>query len=368
MKGLSITPAASESEALSLLFRGDQARVVGEHSLNDQSGRSHCMFTIHVKSRSRVESDGKALSSKLNLVDLAGSERVAKTGSEGVLLKEAMYINKSLSFLEQVVVALSSASRSHVPYRQCKLTNILKDSLGGNCKTVMIANVWAEPRHLEETLSTLKFAARMMRVQNDATVNVTTDLSSQIRSLQLQVVELKAELQMQNQLFGKSHIKYDGFSDDERYELEKRVHGYLSGTLEEVEVRSLRDVKEYFKLFKACVERAQSASAEHTGGTVGGEAEGTKGTAGTANGAISGSDGVGDVDVASGFGVGTGAAAKNIRSTMAHSPRTVEDEGKEPVQPTPPAEDNRRTLKVTFVFLSPKNVVGLQIFYRSIIL
>ena len=80
--------------------------------------------------------------SKINLVDLAGSERTKKTGSEGRTLVEAQFINKSLSFLEQVVVALSDQQRDHIPYRQNKLTYLLKDSIGGNSKTCMIANVW----------------------------------------------------------------------------------------------------------------------------------------------------------------------------------------------------------------------------------
>lgn len=140
--------------------------------LNKASSRSHCVFTIYIESRSRVESSDKVVYSKLNLVDLAGSERTKKTGSSGLTLKEATYINKSLSFLEQVVIALCDKKRDHIPYRQSKLTNLLRDSLGGNCKTLMVANVWPEPSHLEETISTLKFATRMMRVSNEAIVNV----------------------------------------------------------------------------------------------------------------------------------------------------------------------------------------------------
>jgi kinesin family protein 6/9 len=71
-----------------------------------------------------------------------------------------------------VVIALCDKNRDHIPYRQSKLTNILRDSLGGNCKTLMVANIWPEPSHLEETVSTLKFATRMMRVSNEAIVNV----------------------------------------------------------------------------------------------------------------------------------------------------------------------------------------------------
>ena len=86
------------------------------------------------------------------------------------LAKEAMSINKSLSFLEQVVVALG-ARKGHVPHRSSKLTSVLRESLGGNCKTLLVANVWPEQRHMEETLSTLKFAARMQSVTNMAAIN-----------------------------------------------------------------------------------------------------------------------------------------------------------------------------------------------------
>jgi kinesin family protein 6/9 len=147
-------------------------RTVSEHQMNKHSSRSHCVFTLHIETRSRVESSDKVLFSKLNLVDLAGSERTKKTGSSGITLKEATFINKSLSYLEQVVIALCQSNRDHVPYRQSKLTNLLRDSLGGNTKTLMVANVWPEPTHLEETISTLKFATRMMRVSNEAIVNI----------------------------------------------------------------------------------------------------------------------------------------------------------------------------------------------------
>ena len=80
----------------------------------------------------------------LHLVDLAGCERTKKSDSSGMRLVEAQAINKSLSFLEQVVLALSDKKRDHIPYRQAKLTNFLRDSIGGNCKTVMIANIWPE--------------------------------------------------------------------------------------------------------------------------------------------------------------------------------------------------------------------------------
>lgn len=91
--------------------------------------------------------------SKLNLVDLAGSERLGKTQSQGNTQIEATYINKSLTFLEQVVIALGDPQRDHVPYRQSKLTHVLKDSLGGKSNMLLIANTWGEAEQIEETVS-----------------------------------------------------------------------------------------------------------------------------------------------------------------------------------------------------------------------
>jgi len=175
VKGLSQNVCQNEEEALNYLFEGESNRTVSAHSLNRESSRSHCIYTIHVEQKSRTESTEKVVFSKLHLVDLAGSERTKKSGAEGLNLKEAMFINKSLSFLEQVVVSVCDRKRDHIPYRQSKLTNLLKNSIGGNCKTIMIANVWPEPEHLEETTSTLKFATRMMKVTNEPVINEQQD-------------------------------------------------------------------------------------------------------------------------------------------------------------------------------------------------
>jgi len=164
--------------------------------MNATSSRAHTIFTISIESRSRVESSDKVVYSKLHLVDLAGSERTKKTAASGQVLTEAAYINKSLSFLEQVVISLCERKRTHIPYRQCKLTNYLRDSLGGNCKTVMITNIWPEAIHLEETNSTLKFATRMMKVTNEATVNVQHDPALLIKRYEKEIRDLKQELAM----------------------------------------------------------------------------------------------------------------------------------------------------------------------------
>lgn len=156
-KGLTRHTVNNEEEAFNLLFEGETNRTISEHQLNKESTRSHCVFMIYMDMKSRIESTEKIITSKINFVDLAGSERVKKTGSTGITLKEANYINKSLTFLEQVVVSLTDKSKKsktheHVPYRQSKLTHILKDSIGGNCRTNMIANIWPEEAHLDVQL------------------------------------------------------------------------------------------------------------------------------------------------------------------------------------------------------------------------
>ena len=122
--------------------------MVGEHQLNRRSSRSHCIYTFHI-TRTRVmeinttnttksNESSDVTQSKLHLVDLAGSERIEKTRSTGTLQKEASHINRSLLYLEQVVLSLSQTTKGksdHIPYRQSKLTYLLKDSLGGNCST-----------------------------------------------------------------------------------------------------------------------------------------------------------------------------------------------------------------------------------------
>lgn len=149
VRGLTQVEVTTEQEALDQLFNGELQRTVAEHQLNKRSNRSHCIFTFHISQKSRAGGNERVTHSKLHLVDLAGSERLKKTveddnGGKGTstIKKESMYINQSLSFLEQCIVALASKEQRHIPYRQTKLTNVLKDSLGGNSNTLMFACIW----------------------------------------------------------------------------------------------------------------------------------------------------------------------------------------------------------------------------------
>ncbi|XP_062297845.1 kinesin-like protein KIF9 [Scomber scombrus] len=263
IRGLSLHPVHSEEEALNLLFEGEMNRIIGCHTLNRNSSRSHCIFTVHIESRSRTLSDAKYITSKLNLVDLAGSERLGKTGSEGQMLKEAMYINKSLSFLEQAILALGDRRRDHVPFRQTKLTHALKDSLGGNCNTVLVANIYGEAVQIKETLSTLRFASRMKCVRTDPAVNEHQDPAIQVKKLQKEVQRLKEELSIYNTLVNRPGITYEALSEAQLAEIHSQVQRYLEGSLKEISVLSISQVRAVFAQFKLAVhEQEQKLKAQ----------------------------------------------------------------------------------------------------------
>ncbi|KAJ3024345.1 Kinesin-like protein kif9 [Thoreauomyces humboldtii] len=251
VKGLTVRVANTEEEALSCLFEGETARSISEHQLNKTSSRSHCIFTIWLESRSRVESSEKVLYSKLNLVDLAGSERLSKTQTTGVSLREAMYINKSLTFLEQVIIALADKKRGHIPYRQSKLTNVLRDALGGNCNTLMIANVRCERDYIEETISTLRFATRMMCVTNTPELNVQYDPVALIKKYEREIRELRQELSMHDTLSNRSHVQHEAFTEPQKMDIGRGVKAFLENEEEELEIVSLRQVKEVFHQMRA---------------------------------------------------------------------------------------------------------------------
>lgn len=247
VKGLTLNVCKNEEEALNFLFEGETNRTISAHALNKESSRSHCIYTIYVESRSRTESSEKVVFSKLHLVDLAGSERIKKSGAQGISLKEATYINKSLTFLEQVVVSVCDNKRDHIPYRQSKLTNFLKNSIGGNCQTVMIANIYPEPEQNEETISTLKFASRMMKVSNEAVINVQQDPELLLKKMEKEIKELKQELAMHDTLANKGRVQYDTYTPEQQYLVQKQAYSYLEGETEDIdEINSLRQVKELF--------------------------------------------------------------------------------------------------------------------------
>nr|KAF6450392.1 kinesin family member 5C [Molossus molossus] len=155
---------------MDVIDEGKANRHVAVTNMNEHSSRSHSIFLINIK-QENVETE-KKLSGKLYLVDLAGSEKVSKTGAEGAVLDEAKNINKSLSALGNVISALAEGTKTHVPYRDSKMTRILQDSLGGNCRTTIVICCSPSVFNEAETKSTLMFGQRAKTIKNTVSVNL----------------------------------------------------------------------------------------------------------------------------------------------------------------------------------------------------
>ncbi|KAL1192271.1 Kinesin-like protein KIN-12D [Cardamine amara subsp. amara] len=187
----------SVQDILGLITQGSSNRKVGATNMNRESSRSHSVFTCVIESRWEKDSTTNMRFARLNLVDLAGSERQKTSGAEGERLKEAASINKSLSTLGHVIMVLVDVANGkprHIPYRDSRLTFLLQDSLGGNSKTMIIANASPSVSCAAETLNTLKFAQRAKLIQNNAVVN--EDSNEDVLELRRQIRLLKEELSL----------------------------------------------------------------------------------------------------------------------------------------------------------------------------
>ncbi|SAL99900.1 hypothetical protein [Absidia glauca] len=157
---MTIVQLTSPSKVKSMLHKANQNRATGATLLNERSSRSHSVFVLQLTGHN--ETTGERTSGVLNLIDLAGSERLTSSGATGDRLTETKAINKSLSCLGDVIQALANNKEgSHIPYRNSKLTYLLQNSLGGNCKTLMFVNISPLTEHFKETLCSLRFATKV---------------------------------------------------------------------------------------------------------------------------------------------------------------------------------------------------------------
>ncbi|KAI0559643.1 Kinesin-related Protein [Gracilaria domingensis] len=192
------TIVESYEDAMAVLEKGQASRQVGETKMNARSSRSHTIFTLQIESKGGDGVDQSFRASSLNLVDLAGSERLKSTGAEGARQKEGSHINKSLLVLGTIINRLSSANGDpakygHLPYRDSKLTRLLRPALGGNAKTAIMCAVTPSASHGEETVSTLKFAERAKKVTNSAVRNEVVDYRSKYKEAATELALLREQ-------------------------------------------------------------------------------------------------------------------------------------------------------------------------------
>ncbi|XP_063727331.1 kinesin-like protein KIF3A isoform X2 [Symsagittifera roscoffensis] len=217
VKDLSTFAVNNADDMDRIMTLGNKNRVVGSTNMNEQSSRSHAIFSSTIEC-SELGPDGQqhVKVGKLHLVDLAGSERQSKTGATGDRLKEATKINLSLATLGNVISALVDGKSSHIPYRNSKLTRLLQDSLGGNSKTMMCANIGPAEYNYDETISTLRYANRAKNIKNKPKINEDPK-DAMLRKFQEEIEELKKKLAEGGQLSGSDDDGEESESEEEEY-------------------------------------------------------------------------------------------------------------------------------------------------------
>ena len=273
--GLVKIPVQNYKELKTWLDQGNQHRITASTQMNNRSSRSHAIFTLHVypppesnlgenKSGEDKEKENQEKVwtpwSKIQLVDLAGSERVKDSQVQGVHLKEAIHINKSLTILGRVISALAKPpskkkeKKEFIPFRDSVLTWLLKDSLGGNSQTFMIATISPADIHYDETLNTLQYASRTKKIINRVTVaggGKRMKLSEMIQHLRTDLQSIENRI---SQLFGHGHIgSLQTPADMEQYRYlmieHQQILNALSGSWEE---RLRQTQQQYQDLFQTC--------------------------------------------------------------------------------------------------------------------
>ncbi|XP_042870598.1 kinesin-like protein KIF14 isoform X2 [Penaeus japonicus] len=243
------------------LLLGNKERSIAATGMNDKSSRSHAVFTLRLKQMQVEDVEGERLESSrvsiINLVDLAGSERVAAAQSQGERLKEGVCINKSLLTLGKVITALAESAgrrRPFIPYRESVLTYLLKESLGGNSRTAMIATISPSNIHVEETLSTLRYAQQARKIVNrnhineDPTARIIRSLKEEVERLRRQQLVKSPTFLFEGEITNESDKGED--LDDEK-EREREL------ALLEVEKEKDRAIKEKEDIISSLKEQLQ---------------------------------------------------------------------------------------------------------------
>ncbi|EAS01807.2 kinesin motor catalytic domain protein (macronuclear) [Tetrahymena thermophila SB210] len=263
IEGLTEEIAKNSDETIQLLLRGMRNRHVGATNMNFESSRSHSVFSMTIESKKTTDGMINVKVSKLHFVDLAGSERQKQTAAAGERLKEASNINKSLTTLGLVINSLVEQAQGksrHIPYRDSKLTFLLKDSLGGNSRTYMIAAVSAASTSFQETLSTLQFAQRAKQIKNKASIN--EEAQGNVESLKKEIKRLKEDLaQSKNIIVNLEEQLKNGTFQPNQMEIEEEGEEDLVGSISKskskqaaTQLFSELEAKEIISINNRCLE------------------------------------------------------------------------------------------------------------------
>ena len=235
LEGVNRIKCASPAQCKELFHMGEKYRATASTKMNEHSSRSHAILILRIErsikmmTKTKVKNVKQATdriitSSDLYLVDLAGSERVKKTGATADRLKEAKLINQSLLALGNVISALSDPKSTHISYRDSKLTRLLQNSLGGNSKTALIVTVSPSTYNTDETISSLFFALRAMKVQNKPTVNKSVDYQAICQKLQEDLDKLNDDYAKLKIEYEKVVTELDRIKKSEKYlEIKKSI-------------------------------------------------------------------------------------------------------------------------------------------------
>lgn len=239
--GLVLKQIHNADELFNLLILGNKNRTQHPTDANEESSRSHAIFQVHIRMTDKKTSVRRTV--KLSMIDLAGSERAQSTKCKGLRFKEGANINKSLLALGNCINKLADGCK-HIPYRDSNLTRILKDSLGGNCQTLMIANISPSSLTYEDTYNTLKYASRAKKIRHTLKQNVITtnmpkeyllkrcnDQVTEIEKLKAEVEKLKERSKMmESQLVDQKELAQmiNGSGDNALKELHVDLSGWYT--------------------------------------------------------------------------------------------------------------------------------------------
>jgi hypothetical protein len=240
VKDLSSFVVKSVQDLKEVMYTGRKNRTTASTNMNETSSRSHSIFTLTIETAQMgIDLKSHIRVGKLNIVDLAGSERLSKTGATGERLEEATKINLSLSTLCHVIATLTEYKEgTYVPYRNSKLTRMLQDSLGGNTKTMMVANIGPAGYNYEESLNTLRYANRAKNIVNKPRINEDPK-DAMIREFRDEITRLKRLLaERLGMKVGKDgeivHPGAPGSAGDENAQMQKQMEAEMQKQNEEL--------------------------------------------------------------------------------------------------------------------------------------